>query len=60
MIRCTSKGCRKAVSRGKTAGTPHEQAWRWTWMFGWRCPSHLPDAPHAEGEEAVGDAPLEG
>ena len=48
MIRCTDKSkCRKVVSRQKTAGTPHEQGWRWTWMFGWRCPEHLPGVAHA-------------
>jgi hypothetical protein len=41
MIKCTSQGCRKTASRQKTAGTPLEQGYRWTWSAGWRCPDHV-------------------
>lgn len=52
MIRCTKQGCKKAVTRrARPALTPHEQGWRWTWSFGWRCPSHIPGEVHAPPEQ---------
>lgn len=53
MIRCTTKGCTKTVSRQKTAGTPLEQGWFWRWTTGWRCPTHVETAETLEGSQAT-------